>query len=149
MVAMEFADPARTEFRKTLDEVNFGLSYEEALRNMSERFDCADLKFFVLSVIIQRQSGGNLAEILEKIGSLIRERFKLFGKVEALTGEARISAVILTILPVAIAVVMFFLNRAYIETLFKDPVGQIMVGAAVVMMILGVFVMKRMVIIEV
>ena len=116
---------------------------------MSERFDCADLKFFVLSVIIQRQSGGNLAEILEKIGSLIRERFKLFGKVKALTGEARISAVILTILPFAIAAVIFFLNRAYIETLFREPVGQIMVGAAAVMMILGVLVMRRMVIIEV
>ncbi len=149
MVAMEFADPARTEFRKTLDEVNFGLSYEEALRNMSERFDCADLKFFVLSVIIQRQSGGNMAEILEKIGSLIRERFKLFGKVKALTGEARISAVILTILPFAIAAVIYFLNRAYIETLFREPVGQIMVGAAAVMMILGIIVMRRMVIFEV
>lgn len=149
MVAMEFADPARTEFRKTLDEVNFGLSYEEALRNMSERFDCADLKFFVLSVIIQRQSGGNLAEILEKIGSLIRERFKLFGKVKALTGEARISAIILTILPFAIAAVIFFLNRAYIETLFREPVGQIMAGAAALMMILGILVMRRMVIIEV
>jgi tight adherence protein B len=100
-------------------------------------------------VIIQRQSGGNLAEILEKIGSLIRDRFKLFGKVKALTGEARISAVILTILPFAIAAVIFFLNRAYIETLFREPVGQIMVGAAAVMMILGVLVMRRMVIIEV
>jgi tight adherence protein B len=149
MVAMEFADPARTEFRKTLDEVNFGLSYEEALRNMSKRFDCADLKFFVLSVIIQRQSGGNMAEILEKIGSLIRERFKLFGKVKALTGEARISAVILTILPFAIAAGIYFLNRAYIEILFREPVGQIMVGAAAVMMILGIIVMRRMVIIEV
>ena len=149
MVAMEFADPARAEFRKALDEINFGVSYEEALRNMTGRFDSPDLKFFVLSVIIQRQSGGNLAEILEKIGSLIRERFKLFGKVRALTGEARISAVILTVLPFAIAAVIFFLNRAYIETLFKEPVGLIMVGAAAVMMVLGVLVMRRMVNIEV
>jgi len=149
MVAMEFADPARTEFRKTLDEINFGLSYEEALRNMSERFDCPDLKFFVLSVIIQRQSGGNLAEILEKIGTLIRERFKLFGKVKALTGEARISAVILTILPFAIAAAIYFLNRAYLEVLFTEPAGQIMVGVALVMMALGILVMRRMIIIEV
>ncbi len=124
MVVMEFADPARTEFRKTLDEINFGLSYEDALRNMTERVDCTDLKFFVLSVIIQRQSGGNLAEILEKISGLIRERFKLHGKVMALTGEARISAVILTILPFAIAGAIFILNRPYIEILFQEPVGQ-------------------------
>jgi len=149
MVAMEFADPARTEFRKTLDEINFGQSYEDALRNMSKRFDCPDLKFFVLSVIIQRQSGGNMAEILEKIGSLIRERFKLFGKVKALTGEARISAVVLTILPFAIAATIYFLNRNYLEVLFTEPAGQIMVGAAAVMMILGILVMKRMITFEV
>jgi len=149
MVATEFADPARTEFRKTLDEVNFGLSYEEALRNMSDRIDCADLKFFVLSVIIQRQSGGNLAEILEKIASLIRERFKLHGKIKALTGEARISAVILTILPFAIAASIYFLNRDYLEVLFTEAAGQIMVGIALVMMALGIFVMRRMINIEV
>lgn len=149
MVAMEFAEPARTEFRKTLDEINFGQSYEDALRNMSQRFDSPDLKFFVLSVIIQRQSGGNMAEILEKIGSLIRERFKLFGKVKALTGEARISAVVLTILPFAIAASIYFLNRDYLEVLFTEPAGQIMVGAAAVMMVLGIFVMRRMITIEV
>jgi tight adherence protein B len=142
---MEFADPARTEFRKTLDEINFGLSYEDALRNMTDRVDCTDLKFFVLSVIIQRQSGGNLAEILEKISGLIRERFKLFGKVKALTGEARISAVILTFLPFVIGSIIFFLNPAYIGILFTEEVGQIMLAGAVVMMIIGIFVMRRMV----
>jgi|WetSurMetagenome_2_1015567.scaffolds.fasta_scaffold24984_2 tight adherence protein B len=145
MVVMEFADPARTEFRKTLDEINFGLSYEDALRNMTERIDCTDLKFFVLSVIIQRQSGGNLAEILEKISGLIRERFKLFGKVKALTGEARISAVILTILPFVIGGIIFLLNPAYIGILFQEKIGQIMLLGAVVMMIIGIYVMRRMV----
>lgn len=149
MVAMEFAEPARTEFRKTLDEVNFGVSYEDALRNMTERFDNPDLKFFVLSVIIQRQSGGNLAEILEKIGSLIRERFKLYGKVRTLTGEARISAVILCLLPFFIATVIYVLNREYLEILFREPVGQIMAGVSAVMMILGMLAMRRMVNIEV
>jgi tight adherence protein B len=145
MVVMEFADPARTEFRKTLDEINFGLSYEDALRNMTERIDCTDLKFFVLSVIIQRQSGGNLAEILEKISGLIRERFKLFGKVKALTGEARISAVILTFLPFVIGGLIFMLNPAYIGILFQERVGQFMLIVAVSMMIVGIFVMRRMV----
>jgi tight adherence protein B len=149
MVVMEFSDPARIEFRKTLDEINFGVSYEDALRNMTERVDCTDLKFFVLSVIIQRQSGGNLAEILEKISGLIRERFKLFGKVRALTGEARISAFILTVLPFAIAAVIFLLNPAYIEVLLREPVGQVMLMAAGIMMLMGIYIMRKMVDIKV
>jgi len=149
MVVMEFAEPARSEFRKTLDEVNFGVSYEDALRNMAERVDCPDLKFFALSVIIQRQSGGNLAEILDKISYLIRERFKLYGKVKALTGEARISAVILSLLPFFMAAVIFVLNRAYLEILFREPVGRFMAGAALVLMVLGIVAMKRMITIRV
>jgi tight adherence protein B len=149
MVVMEFADPARIEFRKTLDEINFGLSYEDALRNMTERVDCTDLKFFVMSVIIQRQSGGNLAEILEKISSLIRERFKLFGKVKALTGEARISAFILTVMPFAIAAVIFWVNPGYVEVLLQEPVGRVMLLGAAVMMAMGIYVMSKMVAIKV
>jgi tight adherence protein B len=116
---------------------------------MTERVDCTDLKFFVLSVIIQRQSGGNLAEILEKISGLIRERFKLFGKVRALTGEARISAFILTVLPFAIAAIIFLLNPAYIEVLLREPVGQVMLLAAGVMMLMGIYIMRKMVDIKV
>ena len=149
MVVMEFADPARAEFRKTLDEINFGVSYEDALRSMADRVDCPDLKFFALSVIIQRQSGGNLAEILDKISYLIRERFKLMGKVKALTGEARISAVILSLLPFFMAAAIYFLNRGYLEILFREPAGRIMAGLALVMMALGVVAMKRMISIKV
>ncbi len=149
MVVMEFAEPARTEFRKTLDEINFGVSYEDALRNMSERLDCPDLKFFALSVIIQRQSGGNLAEILDKISSLIRERFKLMGKVKALTGEARISAVILSLLPFFMTAALYVVNKGYIEILFREPVGRIMAVVALIMMILGILAMRRMIAIKV
>jgi tight adherence protein B len=149
MVAVEFADPARTEFRKTLDEINFGVGYEDALRNMADRVDCPDLKFFALSVIIQRQSGGNLAEILEKISYLIRERFKLHGKVKALTGEARASAIVLSLLPFFMAATIYVLNRPYIEVLFQEPVGRLMVAAAFVMMVIGMFAMKRMISVKV
>ena len=149
MVVMEFADPAKTEFRKTLDEINFGLGYEDALRNMADRVDCPDLKFFALSVIIQRQSGGNLAEILEKISGLIRERFKLHGKVKALTGEARASAVILALLPFFMAATIYVLNPSYIEILFREPVGRWMVAGALAMMFIGMIAMKRMVSIKV
>jgi len=149
MVVMEFAEPARGEFRKTLDEINFGVSYEDALRNMAGRVDCPDLKFFALSVIIQRQSGGNLAEILDKISSLIRERFKLMGKVQALTGEARISAVILSLLPFFMAAAIYVLNRSYLEILFREPIGRIMAGTALAMMLFGMYAMKRMISIKV
>ncbi|HTZ41545.1 MAG TPA: type II secretion system F family protein [Syntrophales bacterium] len=149
MVVMEYPDPVRIEFRKTLDEINFGVGYEDALRNMADRVDSTDLKFFALSVIIQRQSGGNLAEILEQISSLIRERFKLHGKVKALTGEARISAVVLSILPFAMAGVIFFLNPNYLDVLLKEPAGRVMVMGALTMMIAGILVMKRMVSIKV
>ena len=149
MVAIEFADPAKVEFRKTLDEINFGVSYEDALRNMADRVDCPDLKFFALSVIIQRQSGGNLAEILEKISYLIRERFKLHGKVKALTGEARASAIILSLLPFFMAATIYILNRSYMEILFRETVGQWMVAGALAMMFLGMLAMKHMVSIKV
>jgi tight adherence protein B len=145
MVAVEFADPARAEFRKTLDEINFGVGYEDALRNMADRVDCPDLKFFALSVIIQRQSGGNLAEILEKISYLIRERFKLHGKVKALTGEARASAIVLSLLPFFMTVIIYVLNPSYMEILFRETVGRWMVAGALVMMALGMLAMKRMV----
>ncbi|HTZ41253.1 MAG TPA: type II secretion system F family protein, partial [Syntrophales bacterium] len=149
MVVMEYPDPVRVEFRKTLDEINFGVGYEDALRNMAERVDCTDLKFFALSVIIQRQSGGNLAEILEKISSLIRERFKLHGKVKALTGEARTSAIVLSILPFLMGTAIFVLNPNYLEVLFREPVGRVMVVVAGALMVVGIFAMKRMVSIKV
>ena len=149
MVVMEYADPVRTEFRKTLDEINFGVGYDDALRNMAERIDCTDLKFFALSVIIQRQSGGNLAEILEQISSLIRERFKLHGKIKTLTGEARISAFVLAVLPFAMAAVIFFLNPNYLEVLLREPAGRMMVVGAIMLMIVGILIMKRMVSIKV
>ena len=103
----------------------------------------------MISVIIQRQSGGNLAEILENIGHLIRERFKLHGKVKALTGEARASAIILALLPFFMAATIYVLNRSYIEILFRDPIGQWMVAGAFVMMLIGMLAMKRMVSIKV
>jgi tight adherence protein B len=149
MVGQEFGDPVGTEFSKTLDEINFGVAYEDALKNLSSRIDSDDLKLFVLSVIIQRTSGGNLAEILENIGRLIRERFKLKGNIKTLTAEGRISAYILIGLPFLIGYVMYLLNPRYMSTLFTDPAGHYMIVGACVMMIIGAIVMKRMVDIKV
>jgi tight adherence protein B len=149
MVGQEFDDPIGTEFSKTLDEINFGVAYEDALKNLSSRIDSDDLKLFVISVIIQRTSGGNLAEILENIGRLIRERFKLKGHVRTLCAEARLSAYILVGLPFFIAIVIYFLNPSYIELLFTDPIGHSMLVFAGIMMTLGIITMKKMVNIKV
>lgn len=145
MVADEVDDPIGTEFAKTLGEINFGVGATEALRNLSHRVDCPDLKFFVISVIIQRETGGNLAEILENIGYLIRERFKLQGRVRALSAEGKLSAIILVALPFLLALAISFLNPGYIETLSADPIGKGMVVFAIFMMITGVVVMKKMI----
>jgi tight adherence protein B len=149
MVADELGDPIGTEFEKTLNEINFGVGVREALKNLPNRVDCPDLKFFIISVILQRETGGNLAEILEKISYLIRERFKLKGHIQVLAAEGKLSAVILIALPFVIAIALYVLNPGYIKTLFIDPLGKIMTLFALFMMAIGIFVMKRMITIKV
>ena len=149
MVAEELGDPIGTEFEKTLNEINFGVGIPEALKNLPNRVDCPDLKFFITSVIIQRETGGNLAEILTKITSLIRERFKLQNRVQVLAAEGKLSAIILIAIPFVIALALSVLNPGYIKTLFIDPIGKILVAFAFIMMIIGIFVMKRMIQIKV
>lgn len=145
MAADEFDDPIGTELEKTLDEINFGVGVPEALKALAMRVDCPDLKFFVISVIIQRETGGNLAELMESLSYLIRERFKLQGRVRVLSSEGKFSAIILMALPIFLALYLFVTTRSYITTLFVDPIGKVMVIGAIVMMLLGAFVMSRMV----
>ncbi len=102
-VADEMRDPLGTEFYRTLNEINFGVSVPDALKNLSNRVDCPDLKIFTISVIIQRETGGNLAEILENNGKIIRERFKFQGKVKVLAAPGKLSAIVITILPFVLA----------------------------------------------
>jgi len=149
MVADELGDPIGTEFEKTLNEINFGVGVPEALKNLPNRVDCPDLRFFIISVILQRETGGNLAEILEKISYLIRERFKLKGHIQVLAAEGKLSAVILIALPFVIAFALYVLNPGYIKTLLIDPLGKILTLFALFMMAIGIFVMKRMITIKV
>ncbi len=149
MVAEEMDDPVGTEFAKTMGEINFGIEVAEALKNFSRRIECPDLRFFVISVIVQRESGGNLAEILENICRLIRERFKLRGRIKVLAAEGKLSAAILLVLPFLIALALSFLNPDYLKVLVNDPIGHAMLGFALVMMVLGVFVMRKMIAIKV
>jgi tight adherence protein B len=149
MVADEFSDPIGPEFERTIEEINFGVSVPEALHKLSSRVECPDLRYFIVAVIIQRETGGNLAEIVEKIASLIRSRFVLKGKIRSLSAEGRLSAFVLVGLPVFLAIYMFFFQRTYITTLATDPVGHAMIAGAIVMMAIGGVIMHRMVQIKV
>jgi tight adherence protein B len=145
MVGDELEEPVGTEFEKTLHEINFGSGIPEALKNLTQRVDCPDLRFFIISVIIQRETGGNLAEILGKISYLIRERFKLQSRVQVLASEGKLSAIILIAIPFVIALALSVLNPMYMKTLFVDPVGKALVAFALAMMVIGIVVMKRMI----
>jgi tight adherence protein B len=145
MVAQEFEDPIGTEFERVLNEVNFGASVEQALKNLVQRTACPDVKFFTVAVIVQRESGGNLAEILETIARLIRERFKLRGRITALSAEGKLSAGILAGLPFCIALALSLMNPQYLSVLLSDPIGKFLMVVALCMMALGVYVMRRII----
>ena len=149
LVAGEFDDPLGPEFDRTLDEINFGASTADALRNLARRVDCPDLKYFVVSVILQHETGGNLAEIIDSIAYIIRERFKLYGKVRVLAAEGKLSARILIAVPFLVILALHFMNPEYMPLLFHDPMGRIIAGIAACMMVLGILVMKKMVKIKV
>jgi tight adherence protein B len=149
LVAQEIKAPLGTEMRITYEEQRLGLSVSQALRRMGERVASQDLRYFVTAVLVQNESGGNLAEILENIGSLIRERMQLKGKVQTLTAEGRFSALILMGLPVLTFLALYVMSRDYIMPLFSDPLGKKMLGAAIGSMAIGAWVMKKMVSIKV
>jgi len=144
MVGDEFPDPIGPEFARTVEEISFGIDVPEALRNLTERVDCVDLKFFVTALTVQRETGGNLAEIIEAISRLIRQRYELFGRIKSLSAEGRLSGYILFGLPFVMAGVLWYLNEEYMSLLFEDPVGHLMIAGAGVMMCIGAFVMRNM-----
>jgi tight adherence protein B len=149
LVSQEIPAPLGTEMRITYDEQKLGLSMPQAFRRMGERVASQDLRYCVTAVIIQSETGGNLAEILENIGFIIRERLKLKGKVQGLTAEGRFSALILSVLPFVTFLGLYFANRNYVMTLFQDPMGTKLLTVAIVTMTLGILVMKRMVAIKI
>lgn len=149
MVGSEMRDPIAGEFQRGSDEVSMGVSVPESLSHMADRVELMDMKFFVTSVNIQRETGGNLAEIVDSLGRLIRKRFELKKKVRALSAEGRISASVLMALPFGMALFFYFTNPEYLMPLFTDPMGQKMVAGAVIMMIIGGIVMRKMIAIKV
>lgn len=149
LVADEMNDPIAKEFERCYEAQNLGVPLEEAIEDMTQRVPNLDLRFFATAVILQRQTGGDLAEILDKIGYLVRERFKIWGQIQALTGEGRLSGVVLLALPPALFVVMWYLNPGYSMTLFTDPMGIKMLVGALVMQVFGALVIRKIVNIKV
>jgi tight adherence protein B len=149
MVGDEAADPIGKEFRRVFDEVSMGVALPQALENMTHRVASVDLKFFITSVLVQRETGGNLAEIIDSLATLIRKRFELQLRVRALSAEGRMSAVVLLGLPIVVGIALFKMNPDYMGLLFTDPIGQNLATVGSILMVVGALVMKRMVNIKV
>jgi tight adherence protein B len=149
VVAEEMPAPVADEFNRVYEEQNLGIPIDDALRSMCDRVPNLDLRFFVTSVCIQRMTGGDLAEILDKIGYVIRERFKILGMVKALTAEGRLSGVILMALPFVLFLVMLHIKYDYVEKLWTHPLGVKMAVGALVMQLVGALVIRKIVNIKV
>lgn len=145
MVGDEMNDPLAGEFRAAFDEVNFGISMPDALMNMATRVPSTDLRYFVIAVLIQRETGGNLAELLASISAIIRDRIKLMGQVRVLSAEGRMSAWVLGLLPFGAALMIQLTNPEFLEILYTDSAGQKMLIIAGVMMLLGIFAMRKII----
>jgi tight adherence protein B len=145
----EFQEPVSGEFRRAFEEHNLGLPMEVALQKLAKRVPSLDVHFFVSAVLLQKRTGGNLAEILDKLAYVIRERFKLRGRIRAVSAHGRMTASALSLIPIAVAVLMFYTNPEYVKFFFTDDVGNIMLGAAVALQVIGYLVMRQIVNIEV
>jgi tight adherence protein B len=149
MVASEAPDPIGPEFRKTYDEQNFGLPLKEALNNLAARVPLLDVRFFVTAVLIQRDTGGNLSEILENLAYVVRERFKVLRQVRVYTAHGRFTGWVLVALPAGLACVLMVINPEHMTVLFTERMGHTMLTIAVVLQIIGYVWIKRVIKIEV
>lgn len=149
MIADEMPSPIKSEFRATVDEINLGLSVKEALANMCERMPSTDLRFFAIAILIQRETGGNIAEILDKIGHLIRERLQFRRQVRTLTAEGRLSARILIMLPIVMFIYIYFVNYEYISLMWTEKMGIYMLIGGIAMQIIGSIFIRNIVKIEI
>lgn len=149
MVADELEDPVGPEFRKAFDEQNYGLPLKESLNALAERIPLLDVKFFATAVLIQRETGGNLAEILDNLANVVRERFKIRRQVRVHTAHGRFTGYVLMALPAFLAVALMFINPEHMNLLFEEKLGQMMIVACIVMQAIGFIWIKQIVKIEV
>ena len=144
-IAQESDEPLRSEFRRAADEQSFGLPFREAMINLSRRVPVTDLQFLVTAILVQKETGGNLAQILDKASHVIRERVRVAGQMRIRTAQGRLTGWILCALPFVIFIALNFLNPGYGKALFQDPLGEKLVGYAAVMMVIGMLVIRKIV----
>lgn len=149
IISQQLTDPVKSEFARVFHEQNLGIKIEEALKNMAKRIGMMDVNFFVTAVCIQRQTGGDLAEVLDNISGVIRERIKLFGMVKALTAEGRLSGWVLLALPIVVFILEMVVNPAYSDKLLKTEIGNYMLITGAVMQLLGLAMIQKIVNIKV
>lgn len=149
MIGKELPEPVAGEFRVTFEEQNFGLPLKDALLNLSERVPLIDVRFFVSALMIQKETGGNLAEILDTLSRVVRERFKIYGEVRVRTAQGRLTAGILIALPPLMMLALGILNPSYVRVLFEDPAGPYALGVAATLQIVGSAILWKIVHIEV
>ncbi len=145
MVGEEMPPPIAGEFRTVHEEVNFGVSLQQALSNLTERVPVTDLRYFVVAVLIQRESGGNLTEILGNLSRLIRERLKLFARIRVLSSEGKLSAWILTLMPFCLGYLMHLFNPEFMSPLWTDPIGITIMQYMLGLMVIGVFLLRKII----
>jgi tight adherence protein B len=148
-VAKEMPDPISKEFARVLKEMRFGLDQRQSLMNLLDRVDSEDLKLMVTAIIIQKETGGNLSEILDNIASTIRDRVRLQGEVKTLTAQGRFSGLIVALVPFVLGLFMYMVNKPYIMLLFREPAGRLMLGVALVNEVIGVLLIRKIIKIEV
>jgi tight adherence protein B len=149
IVGQEMSEPIAGEFRKTYEEQRLGLQFREALLNLTNRVPLQDVRFFAAALIIQDETGGNLAEILGNLSATVRDRFKIRGEVRVRTAQGKLTAMILISLPLAMLILMNLVNPEYGGVLFKDPLGLLALGVAATMQIIGGFILWSIVNIEI
>jgi tight adherence protein B len=149
MITNEVAEPVAGEFRQLYEEQKFGMPVRDALLNLTERMPLVDVKFFVTAVMLQRETGGNLAEILDNLSYVIRERFKIQRQVRVYTAQGRLTMALLMGMPPIIVVVMLLLNPSFIRPLFSDPIGHTLLVGGIILQTIGYFVIRKIVRIQV
>jgi tight adherence protein B len=149
MIAKESSEPIASEFRTTFEEQNFGLPLRDALLNMTERIPSIDVRFFVTALLIQKETGGNLAEILDGLARVIRDRFRIYREVRVRTAQGRLTAGILIALPIFMLIVLMVLNPGYMKVLFQDPRGSLILTVAAIMQVIGSLLIWKIIHIEV
>lgn len=149
MASEESPEPLAGEFRRVFEEQRFGMPFEEAILGIADRVGLIDVRILVTAILVQREVGGNLAEVLDKIAYVIRQRFTIRRQLRVYTAQGRFSGIVLALLPVAVGSALFFINRDYMITLFFDPIARYFLVLAVILQVLGYFWIRKIVDIEI